>query len=86
MFVGFGYRLRGLSGMHIGFRLKGSEGCFYASLFVCMNALIRLLWYCMLGAFWLLYGMCYLCFYLPIKCIVKWYKNRKLTNHAPWDQ
>lgn len=82
MFVSFGHRLRGLSGMRVGFRMRGSEGCFYACLFGCINALILLLWYCMLGTFWLLYGMCYLFFYLPIKGIVKLCK-KKSTHDRP---
>ena len=71
MFISFGRTLRGLGGMRVGFRLKGSEGCFYAGLFVCINAMIYLLWYCLLGTFWLMYGMCYLFFYLPTKSIIK---------------
>lgn len=77
MFVSFGRRLRGLGGMHVGFRLKGSEGCFYACLFAFMNFFIYLLWYCLIGVFWMMYGMCYLFFYLPIKGIIKLCKKEK---------
>lgn len=76
MFLSFGRTLRGLGGMRVGFRLKGSEGCFYAGLFVCINAMIYLMWYCLLGTFWLMYGVCYLFFYLPIKGVVKLCKKK----------
>lgn len=77
MFVSFGQRLRGLGGMRVGFRMKGSTGCFFICLYGCINALIYLVWYGMLATFWLLYGMCYLCFYLPIKGIVKLCKKEQ---------
>lgn len=76
MFVSFGHRLRGLSGMRVGFHMKGSTGCFFICLYGCINALIYLMWYCMLACFWLMYGMCYVCFYLPIKAIVKLCKKK----------
>jgi hypothetical protein len=80
MFFSFGHRLRSLSGMRVGFRVSGTNGCFYAGLFMCMNALIYLLWYCLLATFWLMYGVCYLFFYLPIKAIVKLCKKNNLEN------
>lgn len=76
MFVSFGHRLRGLGGMRVGFRVRGTNGCFYACLFACLNAFIYLLWYSLLGTLWLMYGLCYLCFYLPIKGIIKLCKKK----------
>ena len=77
MFISFGQKLRGLGKVRVGFRLNSSKGCFYACLFGCMNAFIYLFWYLMLGVFWLMYGMCYLLFYLPIKGIVKLCKKEQ---------
>lgn len=77
MFISFGQKLRGLGNVRVGFRLNSSKGCFYACLFGCMNAFIYLFWYLMLGVFWLMYGMCYLFFYLPIKGIVKLCKKEQ---------
>ena len=75
MFVSFGRRLRGLSGMRVGFRMKGSTGCLLVGIYGFMNFFIYLLWYTMLGVFWLIYGLCYLC-YLLIKGLVKLCKKK----------
>ena len=85
MFVSFGHRLRGLGNMRVGFRMKGSTGCFFACLYACMNALIYLCWYAMLAVFWLMYGTCYVSFYLPIKGIIKLYKKTKRTSNTSED-
>ena len=77
MFVSFGHRLRGLSGMRVGFRMKGSTGCLMVCMYACINAFIYLFWYSMIAVFWMMYGMCYLFFYLPVKGIIKLYKNEK---------
>ena len=85
MFVSFGRRLRGLSGMRVGFRMKGSTGCLLVGIYGFMNFFIYLLWYTMLGVFWLIYGLCYLC-YLLIKGIVKLCKKKSQETQATWIQ
>lgn len=76
MFVSFGHRLRGLGNMRLGFRMKGSNGCFYACLFGCINATLYILWFSLLAVLWLIYGMCYGVYWL-VKGIVKLCKNKK---------
>jgi hypothetical protein len=71
MFISVGQKLRGLSRVRFGFRLKGSA----AWIMLILYGLFYMCWYLMLGTLWLLYGMCYLFFYLPIKGIVKLCKN-----------
>lgn len=80
MFISIGRRLRGLGGVRVGIRMSGSKGCFYVGLFLCINAFIYLFWYTMLATFWLMYGMCYLFFYLPIKGIIKLCKKKKMEK------
>ena len=82
MFVSFGRKLRGLGSMRVGFRMKGSEGCLFLGVYGCINACIYLMWYCMLAMFWLVYGICYLCFYLPIKGIIKLCKNKNVSKYT----
>ena len=71
MFISFGHKLRGLGRVRFGFRMKGSTAwimaILYGQLYMC--------WYLMLGTLWLIYGICYLFLYLPIKGIVKLCKN-----------
>ena len=86
MFISFGHKLRGLGNVRVGFRMKGSTGCLLLGVYGCINAFIYLFWYTMLGTFWLMYGVGYLCFYLPIRCAVKLCKKRKQsTSCAPED-
>ena len=85
MFVSFGHKLRGLSSMRVGIRMKGSTGCFFVCFYACINALIYLCWYALLACFWLMYGVCYLFFYLPIKGIVKLIKKERIKNTSSID-
>lgn len=78
MFVSIGHKLRGLGNVRVGFRMKGSTGCFFLCLYWCINALIYLMWYSLLATFWLMYGVCYLFFYLPIKGIIKLCKKKQV--------
>lgn len=80
MFVSFGYKLRGLGNVRVGLRRKGPDGCFFVFLYMMINAFIYLGWYLMLGSFWLMYGLCYLCFYLPLKGLMKLYKKKKTQD------
>ena len=75
MYVSFGRRLRTLGRVKIGtgLRFKGPLG--WCLLLVV--ALLRLYWYIMLGVFWMMYGIIYLCFILPIRGIVRLCKKRK---------
>lgn len=75
MYVSFGRRLRTLGRVRIGagFRVRGATGLFLL-MFV---AIFRLMWYIMLGVLWMMYGIIYLCFILPIRGIVRLCKRRK---------
>ena len=74
MFLSFRHSLLKLGKVRIGagFRLKGSAAwimlLFYGLFYMC--------WYMILGTLWLMYGMCYLFFYLPIKGIIKYSKKK----------
>lgn len=74
MFLSFRHSLLKLGKVRIGagFRMKGSA----AWIMLLIYGLVYMCWYMMLGTLWLLYGMCYLFFYLPIKCIVKYAKKK----------
>lgn len=75
MYVSFGRRLRALGRVKVGasFRLNGPMGW---SL-ILVVALLRLYWYLMLGVLWMLYGIVYLCFVLPLRGIARLCKKRK---------
>lgn len=76
MFISFGHRLRGLSGVRIGYRARGST----AWIMLIVYGLLNMCWYAVLGTLWLMYGMCYLSFYLPIKGIIKLCNRKKKEN------
>lgn len=76
MYISFGRRLLRLGSVRVGIRMTGTKGCFYACLFAFINACIYLYWYAMLGILWLMYGLGYLCFYLPIKGIIRLCKKQ----------
>ena len=84
MFVSFGQRLRGLGNMRIGFRAKGSTGCLLVCFYYCINAMLYVTWYTLLATLWLGYGMCYFCFYLPIKWVINMVKkkNEETTSYT----
>lgn len=74
--------MKGLSGvrLHIGKRVSGIGGCM---LLLCIG-MVNLIWFTILGTLWLMYGVIwltykffYLCFYLPIKAIIKAVKKRQ---------
>lgn len=73
MYISIGRRLRGLGNVRIGHRLKGSG----AFVFICIYWLLNFYWFLLLGTLWLMYGMGYVLFYLPIKGIVKLVKEIK---------
>lgn len=75
MYLSFGRRLRGLGGFRfgVGVRMKGWTG----ALMTFMYAMLYLLWYMLLGTLWLIYGLGYVCYYLPAKYLVKYCKDSK---------
>lgn len=73
MFISFGRKLFGLHRVRFGFRMKGST----AWIMFILCGLLYMCWYMLLFSLWLMYGMCYLFFYLPIKCIVKICQKKK---------
>ena len=75
MYLSFGRTLRGLGKIRIGagFRMKGPT----AWIMLIVYGLLYMCWYMILGTLWLMYGMGYLFFYLPIKGIVKLCKKRQ---------
>lgn len=75
MFLSFGRSLRRGFGFRFGFRVKGATGAIMA----CVYAMLYLCWWLMLGTLYLMYGVCYVCLYLPIRWIVKFVKERQRT-------
>lgn len=75
MFLSFGRSLRTLGSVRVGagFRMKGPA----AWIMLILYGLLYMCWYMILGTLWLMYGMCYLFFYLPIKGIMKLVKENK---------
>ena len=78
MYISFGHKLRGLGNVRIGYRMKGSSGC----LFLGVYGFLQMVWYIFLGTMWFLYGVGYVCYYLPVKGIVKLCKNKKMASTA----
>ena len=75
MYLSFGRRLRGLGGVRFGVHKRVSGGAAAVMLFVyCM---MYLMWYMLLGTLWLMYGLGYVCYYLPAREIVKFSKKKK---------
>jgi hypothetical protein len=75
MFISFGHTLRSLGKIRLGFgfRMRG----WTAAIMIFIYAMLYMCWYMVLGMLWLLYGMGYLFFYLPINGIIKYKKNRE---------
>ena len=75
MYISFGRKLMGLGRVRfgVGVRTKGST----AWLMLIVYGLLYMCWYMMLGTLWLMYGIGYLFFYLPIKGITKLVKSSK---------
>ena len=65
----------------IGFRMKGATGI----IMLCIYGMMNLMWYMILGCCWLIYGMCYLMFFLPIRAIYRACKKNSSTpkNNTP---
>lgn len=57
----------------IGYSMHGAAGI----VMLCIYGLMNLMWYMILGCCWLIYGMIWLCFVLPIKGIIKLCKSKK---------
>lgn len=78
MFVSIGHKLRGLGKIRfgVGVRMKGAT----AWIMLLLYGMLNLMWYIMLGTLWLIYGIIYVCFYLPIKVIIKYSKNEETTR------
>lgn len=77
MFVGFSNTLFRMGKFRIGagFRLKKSTAVFVLFFY----AMFYLMWYSVLLSGWIIYGTCWLFFYLPYKGISKLVKNSKKT-------
>lgn len=75
MFISFGRKLASLGKLRIGMnvRLKSTLGWSMLIVYV----LVYLCWYLILGTLWLMYGTCYVCFYLPYVGIKKLIDNNK---------
>ena len=78
MYISFGRRLKSLGRIRFGFRMKGST----AWIFAIFYGMFYLCWYMILACLWLMYGMCYLFFYLPIKLIIKCCKAHKASKET----
>ena len=92
MYISFGRRLRGFGNMRVGFRMSTSQGCLFACIYGCINAMIYLFWYMILACFWMVYGIGYVFYYLPIKAIINLCKDKKakgnsyVANHSDSDK
>ena len=62
----------------IGYRMNGTTGL----IMVCVYGIMNLLWYMLLACFWILYGIVWLFFVLPIKGFIKLYKKRDTLNNT----
>lgn len=73
MFLSIGRSLRRGFGLRLGFRGHGWTAIImaiaYATFYMC--------WWSILGSCYLVYALCYVVFYLPIKGIQKLIKNKK---------
>lgn len=79
MYLSFGRRLRGFGRMRIGagIRMNG----WVAAFMIFIYAMLYMCWYMVLGTLWLMYGLGYVFYYLPIKGIVKLCRRNKANNH-----
>ena len=75
MFIGFSTRLKKMGGFRLGIgkRVHG----WTAILILVFVGMFYLMYWSFLGCLWLMYGICWLCFYLPVKLIVTAVKKRK---------
>ena len=61
----------------IGYSTRGTAGL----IMVCIYAVLNLMWYMILGCLWMMYGMIWLFFILPIKGLSKLIKNKTSTSN-----
>lgn len=73
MFLSIGRSLRRGFSFRFGFRMKGWTGAIMAIVY----ATFYLCWWCMLGTLYLMYGFCYVVFYLPIRGISRAVKKAR---------
>ena len=75
MYIGFSKTLMRWGGIRIGMgtRAKGPTGLLLLFLF----GMVQLCWWTIVGMLWLLYGVGYVCIYLPIKAIRKQSKKEE---------
>lgn len=73
MFLSIGRSLRRGFSFRFGFRMKGWTGAIMAIVYL----MFYLCWWCMLGTLYLMYGFCYVCFYLPIRGISRAVKKAR---------
>lgn len=73
MYISIGRKLKGLGNVRVCHRLKGSN----AFVFLCIYWLLNFYWFLLLGTLWLMYGIGYVLFYLPINGIIKLVKEIK---------
>jgi len=82
MYIGFSTKLRKASKfrLHSGIdmRRKGAKTKLF--FFICFAGFFYLMYWTLLASLWFFYGICYLCFYLPIKAIVKAVKKSKANS------
>lgn len=77
-YVSWGRKLKGLGNVRIGHSLRGKSAWYFLIVF----GFLQLLWYFMLGSLWLMYGVGYVFFYLPIKGIIKLCKKKQIADAA----
>lgn len=73
MFISFGDFMKGAGMPRLGIRLDRRNGCFYAFIM----GFVWLFYWMILFSGWLMYAVCWLFFYWPIKAIVNAAKKRK---------
>ena len=61
----------------IGYSTHGATGI----IMLCFYGIFNLIWYTMLGCLWMIYGVIWLFFVLPIKGITKLIKNKSTENN-----
>ncbi len=57
----------------IGYSTRGATGI----IMLCVFGIFNLMWYMILGCLWIIYGVIWLFFILPMKAIFKLIKNKK---------
>ena len=73
MFLSIGRSLRRGFSFRFGFRMKGWTGAIMSLVYL----MFYLCWWCMLGTLYLMYGVCYVSLYLPIRGISRAVKKAR---------